>query len=82
MSQLTYAFVHGLYGWGSYDKRNRRLPYWGMRSGDLTARLRREGFDCYAAPSRRREAPGTAHASSTRSWRRLLWIPENEKPPA
>ena len=32
-----YIFVHGLSGWGSYDERYRRMPYWGMRGGDLMA---------------------------------------------
>ncbi len=40
MSHLTYIFVHGLAGWGSYDERYRRMPYWGMRGGDLMAFLR------------------------------------------
>ena len=31
---LSFIFVHGLSGWGSYDKAYRRMPYWGMRSGD------------------------------------------------
>ncbi|MBQ1325321.1 MAG: hypothetical protein IIY52_04815 [Solobacterium sp.] len=49
MSGLQYIFVHGLSGWGSYDDRYRRMPYWGMRGGDLMEWLRTEGFDCYAA---------------------------------
>ncbi len=49
MSKLTFLFVHGLSGWGSYDSMYRRMPYWGMRGGDLMADLRRQGFDCYAA---------------------------------
>lgn len=35
MSRLTYIFVHGLSGWGSCDRAYRRMPYWGMRGGDL-----------------------------------------------
>ena len=27
---MQYIFVHGLSGWGSYDKVYRRMPYWGM----------------------------------------------------
>ena len=46
---LTYVFVHGLSGWGSYDANYQRMPYWGMRGGDLMAFLRQEGYDCYAA---------------------------------
>ena len=49
MSGLTYVFVHGLSGWGSYDPAYRRLPYWGMRGGDLMAYLREKGFACFAA---------------------------------
>ena len=48
-SDIRYVFVHGLSGWGSYDKANRYFPYWGMRGGDLMAFLRGKGFDCYAA---------------------------------
>lgn len=46
---LTYVFVHGLSGWGSYDSRNRAMPYWGMRGGDLMAYLNGRGYACYAA---------------------------------
>lgn len=49
MSELRSGFVHGLSGWGSYDEVYRRMPYWGMRGGDLIAWLRGQGFDCYAA---------------------------------
>ena len=49
MSKLTFVFVHGLSGWGSYDAAYQRMPYWGMRGGDLIACLRGQGFDCYAA---------------------------------
>lgn len=46
---MQYIFVHGLSGWGSYDAAYRRMPYWGMRGGDLMAWLRDQGFDCRAA---------------------------------
>ena len=46
---LSFIFVHGLSGWDSYDKAYRRMPYWGMRGGDLIAWLRSQGYDCYAA---------------------------------
>ncbi len=49
LSDLRYIFVHGLSGWGSYDDAYRRMPYWGMRGGDLMAFLREKGFDCCAA---------------------------------
>ena len=49
MSRLKYIFVHGLSGWGSYDEKYQKTPYWGMKDGDLIAFLREKGFDCYAA---------------------------------
>ncbi len=49
ISGLRFIFVHGLSGWGSYDDTYRRMPYWGMRGGDLMAFLREKGFDCFAA---------------------------------
>ena len=49
MSDLTYIFVHGLSGWGSYDEKYKKKPYWGMSGGDLMQYLRRCGFICYAA---------------------------------
>ncbi|MBQ1826734.1 MAG: hypothetical protein II126_02075 [Erysipelotrichaceae bacterium] len=55
MNNLRYIFVHGLSGWGSYDSQYEKMPYWGMRGGDLMKKLRQEGVDCYAAsvhPSR------------------------------
>lgn len=48
-SDLKYIFVHGLSGWGSYDKTYKYMPYWGMRNGDLISFLRGQGYDCYAA---------------------------------
>ena len=40
MGELQFIFVHGLSGWGRYDSRYSRMPYWGMRGGDLLAFLR------------------------------------------
>jgi hypothetical protein len=48
-SDTEYIFVHGLSGWGSYDKTYKRMPYWGMFGGDLMKYLRAQGFSCYAA---------------------------------
>ena len=31
--KMTFIFVHGFQGWGSYDKRYKKMPYWGMRGG-------------------------------------------------
>ena len=49
MSDIEFIFVHGLAGWGSYEKTYRRMPYWGLRGGDLIAFLRKQGFRAYAA---------------------------------
>lgn len=49
MNSCTFIFVHGLSGWGSYDAAYRKMPYWGMRGGDLIAFLQGKGFDCHAA---------------------------------
>ena len=46
---MKFIFVHGLSGWGSYDKAYSHMPYWGMRNGDLISFLRDNGFDCSAA---------------------------------
>ena len=48
-SDAAYIFVHGLSGWGSYDKTYKRMPYWGMFGGDLMKYLRGQGFSCWAA---------------------------------
>ena len=49
MSEIQYIFVHGLSGWGSYDAQYQRMPYWGMRGGDLMKWLSARGFECFAA---------------------------------
>ena len=49
MNHLTFVFVHGLSGWGSYDAQYQRFPYWGMRNGDLIRQLRDRGYEAYAA---------------------------------
>ena len=49
MGNLKFVFVHGLSGWGSYDKTYSYMPYWGMRAGDLIEYLRQKGYDCNAA---------------------------------
>ena len=48
-TNYKYIFVHGLSGWGSYDKRNTYMPYWGMQNGDLMKYLNSLGFECYSA---------------------------------
>ncbi|MBQ6450342.1 MAG: hypothetical protein IJJ29_00275 [Solobacterium sp.] len=49
MSELQYIFVHGLSGWGRYDAQYARMPYWGMRNGDLIKHLNDNGYHAYAA---------------------------------
>lgn len=49
VTNYPYIFVHGLSGWGSYDKQNKYLKYWGMFGGDLLEYLNEQGFDCYSA---------------------------------
>ena len=44
-----YIFVHGLSGWGSYDKIDRYIPEWGMLGGSIIKFLHRQGYACYAA---------------------------------
>lgn len=46
---IEYIFVHGLSGWGSYDKTYKTMPYWGMFGGDLMKYLSGQGYACYAA---------------------------------
>jgi triacylglycerol lipase len=48
-TNYTYVFCHGLSGWGSYDKQNKYLKYWGMRTGDLLGYLNEQGFNCVSA---------------------------------
>jgi len=43
------VFVHGLMGWGSYDRINDIVPYWGMTTGDLMTYLQGQGCECYSA---------------------------------
>ena len=50
MSKLAFIFVHGLSGWGAYDRRYQRMPYWGMRGGDLMACLRQQRHLSRRAP--------------------------------
>ena len=49
MTHLQFIFCHGLSGWGEYDRKYQRRPYWGMQTGDLMAHLRKLGYDCRAA---------------------------------
>ncbi len=49
MKDLKFVFVHGLSGWGSYDKQNEKTPYWGMRNGDLIRQLKEAGYEACSA---------------------------------
>ena len=46
---VTYVFCHGLNGCGQYDEQYQKKPYWGGKSGDVVAKLRKQGYDAYAA---------------------------------
>ncbi|MCR5033557.1 MAG: hypothetical protein K6A92_11945 [Lachnospiraceae bacterium] len=48
-TDLTFIYVHGLSGWGSYDLRNEVIPYWGMTSGDVVRYMDQHGYSSYAA---------------------------------
>ena len=48
-SRYPTVFVHGLYGFGSYDKLNDILPYWGSHTGSVIKELTGEGHPSYAA---------------------------------
>ncbi len=47
--KIQYIFVHGLSGWGSYDEKYEKTPYWGGKSGDAVKRLNDMGYECRAA---------------------------------
>lgn len=44
--KLKFVFVHGLSGWGHYDKVNWWFPYWGLSGGSVIKYLKRLGYDC------------------------------------
>ena len=43
------VFVHGLFGWGSDEGINKKMPYWGATTGDLTVYLNDLGYETYSA---------------------------------
>ena len=47
--RFPIVFVHGLFGWGSDEGINRKLPYWGATTGDLTVYLNGLGYESYSA---------------------------------
>ena len=48
-TNYTFVFCHGLSGWGSYDRQNKYLKHWGMRTGDVLEYLNSQGFNCVSA---------------------------------
>ncbi len=48
-SDIKFVFVHGLSGWGSYDRVNDLMPYWGLTGGSVIRYLNNEGYESYAA---------------------------------
>ena len=66
-NDYEYIFVHGLSGWGSYDKIYKYYPYWGTSSGDLMKYLRSQGFSCYAASVSPEGSAWIGPVNSTRS---------------
>ena len=48
-NDYEYIFVHGLSGWGSYDKAYKSCPYGGTHHVDLMEYRRCEGCSCRAA---------------------------------
>ncbi len=47
-TDVKYIFVHGLSGWGSYDRQYEFIPYWGMTGGDVIRYLNEKGYESYA----------------------------------
>lgn len=48
-TDYPYVYLHGLFGWGGYDLRNRFLPYWGLLGGDMIKNLNKRGYTCRSA---------------------------------
>ena len=48
-ANYPFVFVHGMFGWGSNEGINSRIPYWGATTGDLIAKMNKKGFESYAA---------------------------------
>ena len=46
-TNYPYILVHGMFGFGSGEKINDLLPYWGMLTGNLVTYLNGEGFEVY-----------------------------------
>ncbi len=48
-TDYAYVFVHGLNGWGEYDRMDHLISYFGSFTGSLMRNLRARGLHCYAA---------------------------------
>jgi triacylglycerol esterase/lipase EstA (alpha/beta hydrolase family) len=48
-TDVKFIFVHGLAGWGSYDRINDFFPYWGLSGGSIIRYLNQQGYESYAA---------------------------------
>ncbi len=48
-SELKFVFVHGLSGWGSYDRLDKLVPYWGFFGGNVIDYLNEQGYSCFGA---------------------------------
>lgn len=47
--QYPIVFVHGVFGWGSDEGIDKKIPYWGATTGSLTDYLNGQGYVCYSA---------------------------------
>lgn len=48
MNNYPILFIHGMYGFGESEKLYDIIPYYGMVTGSLIKRLRKQGFEAYA----------------------------------
>lgn len=66
--KLKFVFIHGTAGWGSYDRRYEKMPYWGMRGGDLISYLNKRDLTVMQRRFHRSEVHGTVPVSCMRSF--------------
>ncbi len=48
-ANYPFVFVHGMFGWGSNEGINSKIPYWGATTGDLIEKMNKKGYESYAA---------------------------------
>lgn len=48
-NKYPFIFVHGMLGWGEAIGINKKAPYWGGSTGNLTEFLRKCNYECYSA---------------------------------